>query len=178
MRTTITLLRYLVIVIIVALFGGLAGWFFFVRSHQSSIRDLEGGSASTPQSPLYGGEAPPSTPIAQGEAEGTASLGAGPKTTLRLWRADAGPVAGFSFIAQQKTASSSHLYFALRANGNVFDADAGVQSVTRLTNTLIPKTQEALFAPKGDTALIRREESGSLTTLLGSFATPMSTTTF
>src|SRR3989344_9209401 len=43
MRTTVTLLRYLVIVILVALVGALAGWFFFVRSHQSTITSQEGG---------------------------------------------------------------------------------------------------------------------------------------
>ena len=53
-----------------------------------------------------------------------------------------------------------------------------MQSVSRLTNTLIPRTHEALFGPKGGTVLIRSQEGGSITTLLGSFVTPASTTTF
>ena len=179
MRTTVTLLRYLVVVVVVALLGGLAGWFFFVRSHQSTIQSQEDGSSVPGQRPLYGDGTGPNAPFVQGSGSTTTiPTPESPRAIVQLWRVDSGPVAGFSFIAPQKTASSSHLYFALRANGNIFDADAGAQSVTRLTNTLIPKTYEALFSPKGGTVLIRSLENGSIATLLGSFATPASTTTF
>ena len=150
-----------------------------MRSHQSTIASQEGGPPVSGQRPLYGDGPGTNEPFVQGSGSTAAStISTGPRTVVQLWRVDGGPVAGFSFIVPQKSASSSHLYFALRANGNVFDADAGVQSVTRLTNTLIPKTYEALFAPKGDTVLIRSLENGSITTLLGSFAAQASTSTF
>lgn len=177
METTVKLLRYLIVVIIVALLGGAAGWFFFVRSHQSPAAK-SGAVNAEEKAPLYPGSMAPSGADVAQNADGS-STSAGPKTIEQLWRADQGPVAGYSFITQKKNATSSiHLYFVERANGNVFDADAVEQTTTRLTNTLIPKTYEALIPPKGAPVVLRSIEGGSITTLLASFATPSSTTTF
>ncbi len=180
METTVKFLRYLVAVIFVAILGGLAGWFFFVRSHQAAISAVDTGRGLNQETPIYAGTlGSTATNVQTKQAQASTSVASAPKTIARLWQADAGPVAGFSFVIQKSTASTSpHLYFVERANGYVFDADADAQTATRLTNTLIPKVYDAVFSPKGGTVLLRSLEGNSITTLLASFATPESTTTF
>ena len=179
METTVKLLRYLVVVVIVAILGGVAGWFFFVRSNQGAVSEVAGNGGSEEQTPLFDDEMGSSAVDVRTSTEEAAAAPAGPRSIERLWRADRGPVAGYSFIAQKKNATSSiHLYFIERANGNVFDADAVEQTTMRLTNTLIPKVYEAVVAPTGGSALLRSLDGEVITTLLASFATPASTTTF
>lgn len=180
MGTTVKILRYLIITVVVALLGGAAGWFFFVRSHQGSLATQSEAGKSNEEAPFTEAISPAldaATNVLPGGA--TPGIPSGTKAITQLWRVSQGPVAGFSFIAQKALATSSvHLYFAERANGNVFDADAITQTVIRLTNTLIPKTYEAIFSPKGGAVLMRSLDGESITTLLASFATSASTTTF
>jgi hypothetical protein len=178
MEKYITIIKYGIAIIIVAIIGGVAGWFFYIRSHQSSITSVDQARGLTQASPSFDGASGSNVSNVQASTELPDTAGSHP--SQQLWRADIGPVAGFSFITSTvgSFASSTHLYFAERANGYIFDADAINQSVTRLTNTLIPKTYEAVFAPKGSPVALRTLEGGSITTLLASFGTPASTSTF
>ena len=85
----------------------------------------------------------------------------------RLWRVSAAPAAGIGFI--DGTAS---LRFVDRANGNVWSADPVTGAVGRITNTLMPKTYEALFARDGSVVLRSISDSG----LISTFAAVASTT--
>ena len=180
MQTTLRVLRYILIAIVVLLLGGVAGWYLYLRAHQSS-------SASTDAARGLSSDAPPirgsrgSTLSAAGSPEGVATPPneEGPRSIERLWRAARGPVAGFSFIATSSRATSSApLYFAERANGYIFSADAVTQKVTRITNTLMPKTYEAVFPQVGGRVILRSiDEEGRVATFAASFATLESTTT-
>jgi hypothetical protein len=50
-------------------------------------------------------------------------------------------------------------------------ADQSVSSITRLTNTLIPKVREALFSRSGDVILRTSNEADGITTFAGTIAT-------
>ena len=182
METTIRILKYILAIVVVAVLGGLASWFFFVRAHQASTAATDAGrglNVPTPSATSTVGSTAENTAIANTASTSTEPLANTAHPTQRLWRADQGPIAGFSFITEPKGATTSaDIFFAERANGYVFDADAAAQNVLRLTNTLIPKTYEAIFAPKGGVVLMRTLESGTIQTLLANFPTPASTSTF
>jgi hypothetical protein len=106
------------------------------------------GSASSSMSLTYGSSTSPEVVI--------------PKTP-RLWRVNKTPTAGFSFAT-----SSPELYYAERATGYIFTADAISGSVLRRTNTLFPKTYEAFLGHDGS-ALYRslNDTTGSIQTFSG-----------
>lgn len=178
METTFRILKYFVAAVAVALLGVLASWYYYVRAHQASIAKVEAGRDLGAPPPVYGGTLGSTAgDIARGGS--TTPVPSEQHPLERLWRADEGPVAGFSFVAMQEAATTTALlYFAERASGNVFAAEPAQQRVVRLTNTLIPKTYEAVFAPRGGAVLIRTLQGDAISTLLATFATPSATTTF
>jgi hypothetical protein len=178
MEKTVTIIRYAVAALLVAILGGVAGWYFYVRQNAASNSAIDQGRGLSAQTPSFDGQSGSNAQNVQASKEIPVGTSTVVQAAGRLWRADQGPIAGYAFIAPPKGTSATHLYFAERANGYVFDADVAASSVTRLTNTLIPKTYEAVFAPKGGVALMRTVNNGSVTTLLGSFGTPPKATTF
>ena len=85
-----------------------------------------------------------------------------PKTP-RLWRVTKTPVAGFEFAT-----STSVLYFSERATGYIFRTDVLSGEILRRTNTLVPKTYEALLSRNGG-AIYRsiNDTTGAVQTFTG-----------
>lgn len=86
----------------------------------------------------------------------------------RTWVVSKTPVAGFGFAS-----SSAKIYFAERSSGNILSADPETAAVERLTNTLIPKVHEAIFARDGSVVLRSISDGGQIV----SFAATMATNT-
>ena len=164
-------LTYAAVLIIVVIVGGLTGWYLFLRSHGAASSALDAARGLGQESPIFSGNlgSNSATDISgvSGQSAGAPSRQKAP--AQRLWEVDRAPVAGEGFAL----ASSSNitLYFVERGNGYVFAADAILETSERLTNTLMPRTYEALFAPGVDGVALRSiDENGNVKTILGGFA--------
>ncbi len=109
-------------------------------------------------------------PFGKGGGTAATSTTGTPEAAPRLWRISQTPAAGIGFVG-----GSTSLYFAERATGNVLKADPQSATIARITNTLVPKTYEALFARDGSVILRSVSASGTLTTFAG-FASSTSAT--
>lgn len=180
MQTALRVLRYVLIALVVLLLGGVSGWYLYLRANQSSSASVDAARGLSSDTPTFrGSRGSSASAVGQFEGTVTASSDEGPQRIERLWRADRGPVAGFSFIATSSRATSSApIYFAERKSGHIFSADAVTQKVIRITNTLMPKTYEAIFPQVGGRVILRSiDEEGGVVTFAASFMTPESTTT-
>jgi len=127
--------------------GGIAG------TDSSAVANANGAgenspSASSSLSLAYGSSTLPTVVI--------------PKTP-RLWNVTKTPIAGFNFAT-----SAPVVFFSERATGYMFTADAISGDVLRRTNTLLPKTYEALVSRDG-AAIYRsvNETTGAVQTFSG-----------
>ncbi len=178
MQIAKNILFYVSIGIIVLILGGLAGWYFYLRSKTSSTEAVDSARGL--------GIAPPTFPgglgsTAANNATGSTGTGNGQQSnpsTQRLWQVDHAPVAGTAFdIPSRISASSTDLYFAERASGYVFKANAQTQRTERVSNTLLPKIYEALFIPGQKAVLLRSlDESGAITTFSATYASTTAAT--
>ena len=91
----------------------------------------------------------------------------------RLWRVSAAPAAGIGFID-----GTANLRFVERANGNVWSADPATGAVGRITNTLMPKTYDALFSRDGSVILRSISDSGLISTFAAVASSTSATTTY
>ncbi len=176
MDTFTRILRYTLIIMLVVLLGGLAGWYAYLQTQKNplapSTSDTAGdqGSNASNRGGTTGNDAAP--PPSAGDSSVPT------KKIERLWKVALGPVAGFGFGPPANASSSAPLFFAERANGYIFQADTGAQQVSRITNTLMPKVYEAYFGASGTFALLRSlDENGSITTFAATFLTDDATTT-
>jgi len=165
MRTVQTILKYTLITFIVLMVGGLSGWYLFVRSQTAATSAVGTARGLGSEPPSFEGSL--GSTAANIEGSGTvpsAATSAAPAVPQRLWEADRSPVAGMGFAA------STTVYFAERASGYIFAADPRTGEIVRLTNTLMPKTYEALFVPVRRGVLLRSlDKSGAITTFAGTF---------
>lgn len=176
--------------LLVTVLGGFVGWLMYLRTHTDAIRAADAARGFSTGGGMLGAlgtggdvqNAGPGvttqgfgvTSLAQvgGEvAVATSSDAAGdaktegasePIKTPRLWQVVKTPVAGFGFV---ETEHGLELWYAERATGNVFAARPRGGDIERLSNTLMPKTQQALFG-RGN-VIVRRIEDGVLTTFAG-----------
>lgn len=164
---TRTLIEFLLAALIVIALGALSGWYFFLRGQNASTaaQDIARGF----------GTAAPNFTGALGSAYQNAlsGFGAGGKDTSRsgplpqLWQAEKTPVAGYGFVPND---TQLRLYFAQRSTGYLFSADPGMQTVARLSNTLMPKTYEAFFSTKGGVIERSVDATDSITTFVGALS--------
>lgn len=72
-------------------------------------------------------------------------------------------------VAQPLTVVKDAVRFIERATGNVFDYNLETGELERVTNTTIPRIQEAFFADNGERVLIRylKEDNQTIETYLG-----------
>lgn len=94
-----------------------------------------------------------------------------PPKTPRLWHVTKTPIAGYGFSNELHD-----LFYAERATGYVFKADAWSGEILRRTNTLLPKTYEAFFTRDGN-AIYRsiNDTTGAVQTfsgIVGTSSTP------
>lgn len=172
MKFNMSYVRFGVAALIVMVLGGLAGWYLFVSKQitatetQDSARGFGenvsfGGGVSSGISNLVGGV----IGTILGGNDGEAGEGRSPE----LWHITRTPVAGLGFVA-----TSSKLYFAERASGNILTADPSATQIERLTNTLFPKIIEAFFAADGSVILRSIGDEGEVTTYAARIATSSS----
>jgi hypothetical protein len=171
MHSSNHILQYILAGIIVILLGGVTGWYVFIHRQIATTEatDAARGFGSTApsfgsgtgQTGVFGGGA--------GNSSGFAITGAGAtgadeegSVAPRLWHITPNPVAGIGFRA-----SSTLLYLAERATGNILYADPSLSKVTRMTNTLFPKVYEASFSGDGTAILRFLSDSGAITTFVG-----------
>jgi len=161
-------LEYALATIIVIVLGGLAGWYFFLRSATSDTqaKDTARGYVSNTFDP--------GTPDKAGlprQAPSSSRRG-GEKS-----RRNSGTSPPHRSAAPRVGTSTIRLRFAERSSGNIFDVDPSTGSVTRVSNTLMPKIYEALFADTGSVVLRSLDESATETTFSGMLKTASSTET-
>jgi hypothetical protein len=156
------IIQFTLAALIVAIIGGFAGYYLFIKNKtqetQAAANARGDGDAS-----FTGSVGSTYQNITEGSGTTTAQLG---KRAPRLWHVTKTPIAGFGFGA-----GGTYLYIAERATGNILRADQSVSSITRLTNTLIPKVREALFSRSGDVILRTSNEADGITTFAGTIAT-------
>lgn len=167
MRAIIT---YLLAATAVVVLGSLAGWYFFLRGQSQATTTADtarGFSVSAPYSSQIGSTYQNMlSGISDAIRDASGARASGPLT--RLWHADKSSVAGFAFSS---VGSTTRLQFVERGSGYVFAADPTTQTIVRRTNTLLPKTYEALFV--GNDGVIERtvDPSGAISTFSGKIAT-------
>jgi len=171
-----TIIEYVLAVILVLILGGLAGWYFFLRTQTKTI---------TSQSAARGFD----TAIPQGNADGVSGLsptGVSPSTPAQssspqtstpaqrppqLWHVETKPVAGQTFVG---SGGGLRLRYVERASGYVFEADPATGQFLRLSNTLLPKVYEAVLTENGHVFVRSLDSGGSITTFAGTVSTSTS----
>jgi hypothetical protein len=154
---------------VVIMLGGLAGWYFFVQRHIDATEQND-AARSFGSTPTFG-ESLGSTyrNLIEGLSGDFGTDSGAPEevghAAPRLWRVSAAPVAGMGFMG-----TTSSLYFAERATGNVLRASPERSAILRLTNTLMPKVHEALFAEDGSVILRFADADDRATTFAATLA--------
>jgi hypothetical protein len=173
MQRALPILRYVLLALVVVGIGAFGGWYFYLKYQVSTQNSIDAARNIGGQLPVGSETGSTASNVAQTIPETTPTVTESAQVQSEsspLWHVDKTPIAGFAFIAQKGSASSSSLYFAQRANGNVFKVDPFMRSTARLTNTLKTKTYEALFAQNGG-IIGRSLEHGAITTFEGTIAT-------
>jgi uncharacterized membrane protein len=162
------IIGYALVAVAVIVLGALAGWFFFLRTQTtatSALNAARGFGAQTP-SGTFG-------TAASSFASSSAQTGTGTTTKPpQLWHVTTTPVGGAGFATSTQ---GTHLRYAERATGYVFEADPTNSAIVRLTNTLMPKIYEAAFASQGRVIERSVGEGGIITTYAGRIDTSTST---
>jgi hypothetical protein len=159
----------LVLLILIAL-----GWWYFTL--RGEIQDMAAQDARRgigQETPSFGS----SIGSTYGNIVSTAAnlFGAEPEENEgrqlpRLAQINKTPTAGMGF----SSTTPLKLRFVERSTGYILESDVVEGNLTRLTNTLVPRTYEALV---GDRIVLRTlEENGSITTVVGTIASSSDTT--
>ena len=82
--------------------------------------------------------------------------------TPRLWHIQKLPIAGYGFVKSATT--TPQIYFVERSTGYLFSANADTGALVRVSNTLLPKTYEAIIASDGASLLRSPDNAGGITT--------------
>lgn len=170
-----TLLRLVLVGLVVLVLGGLAGWYFYLHSQETTPVSAQTGSdigTSTPSFEGSSGSTEANQEIAT-QAFGTITTTASGTSSSELWEVDPAAVAGMGFVTSE---TDEYLYYVERGNGYVFAAHPSSESTARLTDTLMPKVYQALFADDGSVIERSIDQNGNITTFLGTISTSTSAT--
>lgn len=167
MNTARTILVSVLVVLLIAILGGLAGWYFFLYHPQTAAQAQDTARGLGIDLSFLGGSTDRNVNAIVGDTSATSSGSTGStvgKSSSALWQVDKSPVAGVRFVG---TASSSALIYVARVGGFVFRADTVARATTRLTETLTPRVYEALIV--SDKSVIQRtlDDTGTIVTTLG-----------
>jgi hypothetical protein len=152
--------------IVVLMLGALTGWYFYLHGEQTSLNSIDQATGLGAAAPSFGGTGG-STQADQAvaaQAFGSPSQGSAATSSSQLWEVDSSPVAGMGFVV---TGAGEYLYYAERGNGYIFSADPYQETSVRLTDTLMPKIYQALFANDGSVIERSIDTNGNVTTFLG-----------
>jgi len=151
------MLRWFVLVFVITTISGLAGWYFFLREEQDTLDATARARGAGQIAPTFGD----SFGSTYGNIVGTGTAGtatSAPQGPLpRLYQVTRAPVAGMTFIT---TASTTKLRFVERSTGYVLEIDVSTGVLTRLTNTLNPRTYEAMLSKNNN--VIQRTDDGAI----------------
>jgi hypothetical protein len=144
-------IRYILIGLIVIMLSALAGWYFFLKGENANIQEENiGRGAGLPQ-PLaetagstYENIVSSFSTLVGGSVESKENKSA------RLAHVGKSPVAGYGFVGG---GSSERLRFVERGSGYIFAVSPETAALERLTNTLVPRTYEAIVT--GDRIIMR-----------------------
>lgn len=177
MQTAIRIVKLIVAIVIIATIAGLAWWFFFLRSQTSGISALDAARGLNDVVPSFT-DAIGSTYkniISNFTGSSATSTNSEAKKTAKLRQVDSSPVAGMGFVG---TSTNATLLYVQNSTGYLISTPLDQDVITRVTNTLIPKTREALITANGSAILRGIDGNDAITTFVGTVATSsMSTTT-
>lgn len=159
-----TIIRYVLLAVIVAVLGALTGWYLYIRGQTQAVSSADqsrGFNTGLPAAPAEGNT------YANAYGSATATVPHGPLP--RLWHVSKTPVSGYAFA---DSGTSTVLTFVDRGSGYVLSADPSTQQVQRITNTLMPKTYNAIIS--GDKVIERSVSTNGITTFAGAIATSSS----
>ena len=167
------LVTFLFGAVIVLTLGGLAGWYFYLHSQETTTTAIDSSRGLGVTPPSFEGT---SGSTQANQAIATQALSANsykPSATSssQLWEVDRTAVAGMGFVTSQ---ADEHLYYVERANGYVFSAHPAGETTERLTDTLMPKVYEAQFSANGSVIERSVDAGGNVTTFLGTVSTSSS----
>ncbi len=166
MQKTTTILRYALIALVVLIVAGLLWWYFFLNAKEGSIRSADAGRGAGSRAPSFGSAigstyenilSSLATLTGNTEKNGTT-------TPPRLSQVNKTPTAGMGFIG---ISTSTTLRFVERSTGYVLEVRPESGTVTRLTNTLIPRVYEAEVSRDGRVLSRLLDETGKVATILG-----------
>lgn len=182
-KKSVAITSYALVGIMVAILGGLSGWYLYLRSETGTTQRADTARGFSSAIPSFNGTqgstatnngAGPDFPVPGPGGLAAAQGGGGAATTSiisyatpRLWHAEQAPAAGFGFVY---TSTGLQLYYVERSTGYVFAADPRTGNTVRLTNTLRAKTQEASFDKNGGVIERSIGDDGSIITFSGSIA--------
>lgn len=168
---TAAVLRYTLIASIIVILSALAGWYFFLKGERESITEGDTGRGAGLGQPF--GVSVGSTYENIVSSFSTLVGGivqSGSDTPPQLSHVGKSPTAGYGFVEKNGT----RLRFVERGSGYIFDVSPETGALERVTNTLVPRTYEALVA--NDRVVMRGvDEDGDIATIVGEITFSTST---
>jgi len=168
MSTPSTIIKYAAAAILVMILGGLAGWYVFVHRQISATESADSARGFGEDASFASGSGSSFGNISTEATDVGIAVQAGNRAP-KLWQLTRTPVAGAGFEA-----STTKLYFAERASGNILVADPGRSTIERRTNTLFSKTYESIFARDGSVILRGISDSGDISSFAARIASSTS----
>lgn len=160
-------LKYALVALVIVMLAALAAWYFFLKGERATIEEGDLGRGAGVAAPFgidagstYQNIVSSLSSIVGGDVESETS------STARLLQVGKVPIAGYNFMVK---GDKTRLRFVERGSGYVFDVAPEGGALERVTNTLVPRTYEALIA--GNRVVMRGiDESGAVTTQLADIA--------
>lgn len=132
----------------------LAAGLLYLYNQTSSDPNEESGSQQNPVFPFSStGDQDGSFFNQDGDTTTPNDSDRGVQEDEQLWQISEKPVAGSQWVNTGN--GNTSLWYAHRENGHVYSHDPESRTSKRLTNTTIPRLQEALFSPSGDFVIYR-----------------------
>lgn len=167
----LSFVRYALVALIVVTLSALFAWYLFLKEERASIADVDAGRGVGIPQPF--GERAGNTYeniVASFSAPVSGEAESGARALPRLAQAGKTPTAGHGFIDKD---GETFLRFVERGTGHVFDISPETGAIARITNTLIPRTYEAIIA--GSRVILRGVGDGiSAATIIGEIKTSAS----
>jgi hypothetical protein len=176
METLTRILKMIVAVVIIATIAGLGWWFFFLRSQTSTITTVDAARGLNDVVPTFNNiiGSTYKNIVSNFTGSGSANTDAGTSSSqARLRQIDSSPIAGMGFVG---TSTPSTLFYVQSTTGYILSSVTTRDEVTRVTNTLIPKLRDALFAADGSVIMRGVDERGNITTVEATINTTTATT--
>ncbi len=167
-----TILRYTLIATIIVILSALAGWYFFLKEERGTIAEADAGRGVGLPQPFGGAIGSTYENIVSSFSTFIGGIvESGGSKRPRLSQVGKSPTAGHGFVG---SATSTRLRFVERGSGYIFAVSPETDALERVTNTLVPRTYEALVA--GDHVIMRGvDEGGKISTIVAEITRSTST---